>query len=56
MNKKLVKDLLEIAKDLDSEQENFFESGNENLNKLWEIIERLREVEREIWYNTKGER
>ena len=40
MNKKLVKDLLEIAKDLDSEQENFFESGNENLNKLWEIIER----------------
>ena len=38
MNKKLAKELWEIAKDLEWEHERMSESGNETLDKLWEII------------------
>ena len=38
MNKKIAKELWEIAKDLEWEHERMSESGNETLDKLWEII------------------
>ena len=38
MNKKIAKELWEIAKDLEWEHERMSESGNETLDKLWKII------------------
>ena len=38
IDKKTVKELWEIAKDLDWEQERMSESGNETLDKLWKIV------------------